>query len=125
MWLPVPGANPFSSPYVAFRKAMVILRSEATKIYNLSPADGETSYPNLSPADGETSYPNLSPADGETSYPNLSPAGGETQRGGSSQFKSRRLNSYPFPRPDLTNKNACTTLHMSAQPPKRLPSAQQ
>ena len=37
---------------------------------------------NLTPADGETSYPNLTPADGETSYPNLSPAGGETQRGG-------------------------------------------
>ena len=37
---------------------------------------------------------NLSPADGETSYPNLSPAGGETQRGGSSQVNSLRLNSY-------------------------------
>ena len=59
-----------------------------------APADGETSYPNLSPADRATSYPNLSPADGESSYPNLSPGGGETQRGGSSQFNSRRLNSY-------------------------------
>ena len=59
-----------------------------------APADGESSYPNLSPADRATSYPNLSPADGETSYPNLSPAGGETQRGGYSQFNSRKLNSY-------------------------------
>ena len=51
---------------------MVILRSARRRIYNLSPANGETSYPNLSPANGETSYPNLSPG------------GGETQRGGSS-----------------------------------------
>ena len=65
-----------------------------TSYPNLSPADRATSYPNLSPADGESSYPNLSPADGESSYPNLSPGGGETQRGGSSQFNSRKLNSY-------------------------------
>ena len=30
MWLPVPGANPFSSPYVAFRKAMVIPREKTS-----------------------------------------------------------------------------------------------
>ena len=50
--------------------------------------------PLSAPAEGETSYPNLSPADRATSYPNLSPGGGETQRGGSSQFSSRKLNSY-------------------------------
>ena len=80
-----------------------------TSYPNLSPADGETSYPNLSPADGETSYPNLSSADGETSYPNLSPAGGEIQRGGSSQFNARRLNSYnPHPRLDTTRTHGLT-----------------
>ena len=52
--------------------------------------------PLSAPADGATSYPNLSPADGETQIQtyNLSPGGGETQRGGSSQFNSRKLNSY-------------------------------
>ena len=65
--------------------------------------------PLSAPADGETSYPNLSPADGETSYPNLSSADGEIQRGGSSQFNSRRLNSYnPHPRLDTTRTHGLT-----------------
>ena len=46
----------------------------------------------------------------------ISPPPGERHREGASQFNSRRLNS-PSQSPDLTNKNACTTLCISGPPP--------
>ena len=46
----------------------------------------------------------------------ISPPPGERHREWASQFNSRRLNS-PSQSPDLTNKNACTTLCISGPPP--------
>ena len=37
LWMPVPGTNPFSSPYVAYRKAMVIPAKAGIHYLSLRP----------------------------------------------------------------------------------------